>query len=272
MQNHIQVSIPVAQQDMQDLLVAQLSLVGYDVFEQENTLLKAFIKEDAFNEAELQEVLRRYALGYEHAVLPATNWNHEWEKNFEPVIIDDFCGIRASFHEPIKNVQHEIIITPKMSFGTGHHATTHMMVQLMRTVDFTDKYVFDFGTGTGVLAILAGMSGAAGVLAIDNDEWSMLNAGENLSANRCEHVELMNTGNIPASKSFDIILANINKQVIAGTLKQMSGQLAANGSMLLSGLLENDFDEIHALAVENGLQLQQQLVRSGWIALKFAHS
>lgn len=272
MKQYVQVTISVTEQHIQEMLVAQLGLVGYNAFEQEDLLLKAFIEEDAFDKSALEELLKEHSLTYEVTVLPATNWNQEWEKNFQPVIIDDFCGIRAQFHEPVKNVQHEIIITPKMSFGTGHHATTHMMVQLMRTVSFTDKYVFDFGTGTGVLAILADKLGAAGVLAIDNDEWSMLNAAENLSANKCEHVVLSNVSNIPASKSFDIILANINKQVIAGTLKQMRAQLSADGCILLSGLLENDLDDIHAIAVENRLQLQQQLVRSGWIALKYTHS
>lgn len=272
MKQYVQVTIPVTQQHIQEMLVAQLSLIGYDAFEQEDILLKAFIAEDDFNAAALEELLKGYSLSYERTLLPAINWNEEWEKNFQPVVIDDFCGIRASFHEPISNVEHEIIITPKMSFGTGHHATTHMMVQLMRTVDFRDKHVFDFGTGTGVLAILADKLGAAEILAIDNDEWSMLNAAENLAANKCEHVALLNAGNIPASKSFDVILANINKQVIAGTLKQMRVQLAANGCILLSGLLENDFVDVHAIANENGLQLQQQLSRSGWIALKYTHS
>ena len=271
MKKHVQVTIHVTEQDIQEMLVARLSLAGYDAFEQENILLKAFIEEDAFNEAALDEVLNEYSLKHERTVLPATNWNQEWEKNFEPVVIDDFCGIRAAFHEPIAQVEHEIVITPKMSFGTGHHATTFMMVQLMRTVNFRDKYVFDFGTGTGVLAILADKLGAKEITAIDNDDWSMLNAAENLSANKCEHVALLKTGNIPALKSFEIIVANINKQVITGTLKQMSEQLPANGCVLLSGLLEADFDEVHELAVKNGLQLQQQLSRSGWIALKYVH-
>jgi ribosomal protein L11 methyltransferase len=271
MKQYVQVTIPVTQQDIQEMLVAQLSLIGYDAFEQDNILLKAFIGEEHFNEPALQELLEKYSLTYSHTVLPATNWNEEWEKNFLPVIIDDFCGIRASFHEPIENTAYEIIITPKMSFGTGHHATTHMMVQLMCTVDFPDKYVFDFGTGTGVLAILADKLGASEVIAIDNDDWSMLNAAENLSANKCEHVALLKAGNIPASKSFDIILANINKQVIAGTLQQMRAQLSTNGSILLSGLLQDDFDDVHKLAHQNGLQLQQQLSRAGWIALKYTH-
>ncbi len=269
MKQYVQVTIPVTQQDIQEMLVAQLSLIGYNAFEQENILLKAFIEEREFDEPALQQVLNNYSLGYEHAVLPATNWNQEWENNFQPVAIDDFCCIRAVFHPPATSVEHEIIITPKMSFGTGHHATTFMMVQLMRNVNFTGKNVFDFGTGTGILSILADKLGAKEVIAIDNDEWSMLNAAENLSANKCEHVVLQNAGNIPASKSFDIILANINRHVIAETLQQMNAQLSVGGCILLSGLLETDLEDVHELAVANGLILKQQLARSGWIALKY---
>jgi ribosomal protein L11 methyltransferase len=269
MKQHLQISIPVIRDETMEILVARLSEIGYEGFEEETGMLRAFIEEDAFNEAALTKILHAHSLSFESVILPATNWNQEWEKNFEPVIIDDFCGIRASFHQPLQSVQHEIIITPKMSFGTGHHATTFMMVQLMCTIVVQDKYVFDFGTGTGILSILADKLGAKEVVAIDNDEWSMLNAAENLAANKCEHVVLLNSGNIPASKSFDIILANINKQVIAESLTQMCAQLSANGNILLSGLLESDLNEIHELAVANGLIMQQQLSRSGWIALKY---
>lgn len=269
MKQYVQVTIPVTEQSVQELLIAQLSLEGYDAFEQDEVLLKAFIEELQFNETVLKDVLSAYALQFEKTVLPATNWNHEWEKNFQPVIVDDFCGIRAAFHSPLADVEHEIIITPKMSFGTGHHATTFMMMQLMRTIDFSNKYVFDFGTGTGVLAILADKLGAKEVIAIDNDEWGILNATENVAANKCDHVVVENTGNIPASKSFDIILANINKTVIVETIKQMIAQLSNNGFVLLSGLLETDFADVHELAATNGLSLLQQSSRSGWIALKY---
>ena len=269
MQSHIQITIPVTDQSIQEMLVAQLSMEGYNAFEQEEALLKAFIEEQQFDEAALKTTLGAYSLPFEKSVLPATNWNQEWEKNFQPVIVDDFCGIRASFHEPLSSVEHEIVITPKMSFGTGHHATTYMMMQLMRTVDFTGKRVFDFGTGTGVLAILADKLGAKETLAIDNDEWSILNATENVAANKCDHVVVQNGSNIPASKSFDIVLANINKQVIVETIEQMIAQVSNNGIVLLSGLLQADFENVHELAAANGLALRDQVLRSGWIALKY---
>ncbi|HEY0679728.1 MAG TPA: 50S ribosomal protein L11 methyltransferase [Chitinophagaceae bacterium] len=268
-QPHIQVSISVIQQELNDILIARLSAEGYDGFEEETGVLKAFIPQISFDETVLKKILNEYELNFSSTVLPVTNWNEEWEKNFQPVIVDDFCAIRAGFHQPVGDVQFEIVITPKMSFGTGHHATTYMMVQLMRTVDFYRKYVFDFGTGTGILSILADKLGAEEVVAIDNDDWSITNATENLAANKCEHVLLLKSGNIPEAKSFDIILANINKHVIAGTLKQMISKLNSNGILLLSGLLETDFDEIHRVAVANNLRLQQQLSGSGWIAFKY---
>ena len=269
MQSHIQITIPVTDQSVQEMLVAQLSMEGYNAFEQEETLLKAFIEEQQFDEAGLKAALSAYSLPFEKSVLPATNWNQEWEKNFQPVIVDDFCGIRASFHEPLSGVEHEIVITPKMSFGTGHHATTYMMMQLMRTINLNDKYVFDFGTGTGVLAILADKLGAKKTLAIDNDEWSILNATENVAANKCDHVVVQNGSNIPASKSFDIVLANINKQVIVETIERMIAQVSNNGIVLLSGLLQADFADVHELAATHGLALREQVSRSGWIALKY---
>jgi ribosomal protein L11 methyltransferase len=268
-QPHIQVSIPVTQQEMREILIARLSAQGYDGFEEATDVLNAFVPQPLFDEAALKELMIGYSLNYSFSILPVTNWNEEWEKNFQPVIVEDFCAIRAGFHQPISTVQHEIVITPKMSFGTGHHATTFMMVQLMRTVEFYSKYVFDFGTGTGILSILADKLGVEEVVAVDNDDWSITNATENLAANKCEHVLLLKSDNIPAAKSFDIILANINKHVIAGALKQMVMQLNRNGIVLLSGLLESDQDEINQLAVANKLKLQQQLSKSGWIALKY---
>lgn len=269
MKEYLQVSIAVTDPPQREILIAQLSAIQYEAFEEEQDELNAFIEKELYNEAWLKEVLQEHGLGYAVKLLPVTNWNEEWEKNFQPVVVDDFCGIRASFHPPASNVQYEIVITPKMSFGTGHHATTFMMVKLMREVDFREKYVFDFGTGTGILAILADKLGAAEVVAIDNDEWSMLNAAENVAANECNHVVLQNQGNIPGGRSFDIVLANINKLVIEQTLPQMKARLNTNGKILLSGLLENDFADVHGIATQQGLTLNKQLASSGWIALLY---
>lgn len=269
MKQYIQVTIPVAQHELREILIAQLSVAGYEAFEEEEAALKAFIETGLFSEQQLQLLLEPHSLAYESSLLPVTNWNEEWEKNFQPVIVDDFCGIRAGFHAPLRGVQHEIVITPKMSFGTGHHATTHMMVQLLRTVDVFGKYVFDFGTGTGILAILACKLGAKAIVAIDNDEWSVLNATENMAANDCGHISLSLSGNIPTHRPFDIILANINRHVIEATMTQLKAVLKPGGYALLSGLLQEDFEDIVALAEHSGLQYHERLERLGWIGLKF---
>ena len=269
MQQYIQVTIPVTLQEAREMLVAQLSELNYEAFEEEDGALKAFIPHDLFDEQVVKEVLLPHGLTFQSALLPVANWNEEWEKNFQPVIIDDFCAIRANFHEPIDNVQHEIVITPKMSFGTGHHATTEMMIRLMRTLDFSGKKVFDFGTGTGVLAILADKLGASEVVAIDNDEWSMLNAAENMSANDSKRIHLVHAGNIPPHDSFNIMMANINKHVIIDTLRIMEKHLQPGGVILLSGLLENDAKDVDNIARDSSLALKQQCSKNGWIALRY---
>lgn len=269
MQQYIQVSIPVSSQETKDMLIAQLGELSYDSFEEQDEVLNAFIPHDLFDEQKVQEALQVHGLSFKSSLLPVTNWNEEWEKNFQPVIIDDFCAVRANFHEPIPSVEHEIVITPKMSFGTGHHATTEMMIRLMRGVNFTGKTVFDFGTGTGILAILADKLGAEKIIAIDNDEWCMLNAAENMSANDSKRIHLVHTGNIPAHDSFNIILANINKHVIMDTLQHIKKQLHPGGTVLLSGLLENDAKDVDNLASNCGLSYRQQLSKNGWIALQF---
>ena len=251
------------------MLVAQMGELGYESFEEQDEWLNAFIPQDLFDEQKVQEVLQVHGLTFQSSLLPLINWNAEWEKNFQPVIIDDFCAIRANFHEPIPSVQHEIVITPKMSFGTGHHATTEMMIRLMRGVNFTGKSVFDFGTGTGILAILADKSGAEKIIAIDNDEWSILNAAENMSANDSKRIHLVHTGNIPAHDSFNIIVANINKHVIMDTLQQLEKQLLPGGTILLSGLLEIDAKDVDNIAVRCGLTYRQQCSKNGWIAMQY---
>jgi ribosomal protein L11 methyltransferase len=201
--------------------------------------------------------------------LPVKNWNEEWEKNFDPVVVDDFCSIRAEFHKPNPRTRFELIITPKMSFGTGHHATTFMMLQLMQHLELKDETVLDFGTGTGILAIMAEKLGAADVVAIDIDEWSIQNAIENLALNGCRRIQLYKSDNIPADKSFKIILANINRNVILEQLPVMCKLLTGKGELLLSGLMVEDFEMIQSEAMKYRLVLHKKLERSGWIALRY---
>jgi ribosomal protein L11 methyltransferase len=198
--------------------------------------------------------------------IPEQNWNAVWESNFEPVVVDDFCAIRADFHQPIKNVQHEIIITPKMSFGTGHHATTYMMIEQMSNINFTKKRVFDFGTGTGILAILAQKLGAASITAIDNDEWSIENAKENFQKNDVHSITLYRSSAMPKD-SFDIILANINRNVLNEYASALVSILSPKGVLLVSGILKED--ERVIVAAFNILQPIKVQQNKNWISILF---
>lgn len=268
---HIQVTIPT--KDFQEVLIALLGEMGYEGFEQEEAVLHAFIGEAAFDEAVLRELLDAHGLSYTLQRIEERNWNAEWEANFHPVVVDGFCAIRAQFHPPIPEVEHELIITPKMSFGTGHHATTYMMVQAMRTVDLRGKRVLDFGTGTGVLAILAEKLGAASVAAIDNDDWSIENARENVAENGCSRIMVLKKDNVAdLPGTFDVILANINKHVILNQIAALTQHLTGDGVIIFSGLLKDDVEDIDNEAAKNDLSvsgLMTSLMSKGsWICLK----
>src|SRR6185437_3018201 len=264
---HIQVTIPT--KDFQEVLIALLGEMGYEGFEQEEDLLHAFIPEAAFEEAALKELLEAHGLSYTLQHIAERNWNAEWEANFQPVVMEGFCAIRAHFHPPMPEVEHELIITPKMSFGTGHHATTYMMLQAMRTLDLRGKRVLDFGTGTGVLAILAERWGAGSIVAIDNDDWSIENASENVEANACNHIQVLKRDQIAdVAGTFDVILANINKHVIVSQLEALTQHLAEDGVIVLSGLLQDDLEEIEKEAVKNNLSVSGRMTKGSWICLK----
>jgi ribosomal protein L11 methyltransferase len=269
MANYIQLEFQNISAEKSDLLVAQLSEIGFDGFEEENRSLKAFIPINDFIAAAVKEIAASQNLSFIQTTIEETNWNAVWESSFQPVIVDDFVGIRADFHEPIKGVEHEIMITPKMSFGTGHHATTFMMIQQMREIDFTDKLVFDFGTGTGILAVLAEKLGALKIFAVDYDEWSIENAAENLKRNNCSKFELKKADNAAGEKQYDIILANINKNVILDNFSALVKQLAPTGTLLLSGLLKTDETDITAAARKFSLRLEKIISKNNWISLRF---
>jgi ribosomal protein L11 methyltransferase len=265
--NHLQITIAVADPAQQEIVIALLSELGYEGFEQQEDALLAFLPEADFDTAGLEEVLRLHDLAYTTALLPPTNWNEEWEKNFTPVHVGEFCAVRAHFHAPVTGVTYDLVITPKMSFGTGHHATTYMMLHAMQNLDFSGKSVLDFGTGTGVLAILAEKLGASGVLAIDNDDWSIQNAQENIIENRCITISLLKLDNIPENQGFDIILSNINKHVLLQEMGKMGQQLKEGGVILISGLLHEDFEDIENEAKSRRLSVSVRMARGSWICL-----
>jgi ribosomal protein L11 methyltransferase len=267
MNNYIKISIAFISPEQSDILIAQLSECGYEGFEEEENHLHAFISQEEFDEPKLSEVIAAHSLSFSKQIIEQRNWNEEWEKDFEPVVVGGFCAIRASFHKPVIHVKNEIIITPKMSFGTGHHATTYLMIQAMEQIDFINKSVFDFGTGTGVLAILGEKLGAKNIDAVDVDDWSINNALENISENHCSVINLEKSDHISSEKKFDIILANINKNVILPNLAAMRQQLTKQGVLLLSGLLESDFEDIQENAQKNNMNILKRLNRENWICI-----
>jgi ribosomal protein L11 methyltransferase len=271
MSQYIQIEFKDISTEQSDLLIAQLSEIGYSGFEEEEGNLKAFIPANDFIRTALKEIADTQKLSFNQSTIEETNWNAVWESSFQPVIVADFVGIRAGFHKPIKGVEHEIIITPKMSFGTGHHATTYMMIEQMKDIDFAGKTVFDFGTGTGVLAILAEKLGAKKIVAVDNDEWSIENAEENFKRNDCSKFELRKANDAAGEEQYDIILANINKNVILDNFSVLAKQLSPTGVLLLSGLLQTDETDISAAASKFSLKLGKITANNNWISLSFNH-
>ena len=261
--NHIQLSIE-ANEEQQEILISELSELEAIGFEQTDTHLLAYFKENDFKNYEVNKLVKEFTFNI--TPIPGKNWNAVWESNFETVIVDNFCAIRADFHQPVKDIQHEINITPKMSFGTGHHATTYMMIEQMRHIDFAKKRVFDFGTGTGILAILAQKLGAASVTAIDIDEWSIKNAEENFLKNDVHSIMLYQSSILPGD-SFDIILANINRNVLSGYASSLGKILSVSGVLLVSGILKED--EKIIVAAFKKLKLIKVQKNKNWISILF---
>ncbi len=265
---YCEIKFTVITAEQNEVLIALLADIGFEGFEESDNELKAFIKEEGFNKGSVDDIAASNNLFYITTIIEQQNWNEQWEHSFEPVIINDFAAIRAGFHQSVKNVQYEIIITPKMSFGTGHHATTNLMVQQMSGLNFTNKMVLDFGTGTGVLAILAKKMGATGITAIDNDDWSIENATENIAANHVEHIVIKNAETITDENMYDIILANINLNVILLNMYQIAAACKNGAEILLSGFLITDENKIRASLIYNKLIFTSITQQKDWICIK----
>lgn len=268
--NYISITVNVPEEGAQkDILIAALAELRTEGFEESPSSLIAFIPEADYDEAAFKSLLDAEGYSYTIDSVAQQNWNQQWEANFEPVILGDFCTIRAHFHDIPVTTKHDIIITPKMSFGTGHHDTTRLMMQAMEHIPMTGKSVFDFGTGTGVLAILAAQLGADRILAIDNDEWSYENAMENIRMNHCGHIEVkQDVIESYPNASFDIILANINRHILLAYMAQMYQLLEHGGILLMSGLLREDEQIVSDAAVSAGFSMDKVSAGGNWIAIK----
>lgn len=254
----------------QELLIANLAEEGYEGFEEGEGSLKAFITKNNFDKVIIDVIANQYEVVYTTVEIPSQNWNAVWESNFEPVIVDDFVSVIAHFHQPVKGVEHEILITLKMSFGTGHHATTYMMMRQMRSIDFKNQNVFDFGTGTGVLAILADKLGANKIWAIDNDDWSIENAMENAERNGCRNITIQKADSAKTGEKFGIVLANINKNVIVENFSVLVKCLLPGGVLLLSGLLAEDREDILKEAGKYNLMVKKEELLNNWLCLNLS--
>jgi ribosomal protein L11 methyltransferase len=254
-------------------LISILSDCHFEGFEETDGSLKAYVPSGKVTGIEVKETLydnELHHISFNTSELPDINWNDEWEKNFEPVVIAARVGIRAPFHEPL-NSEIELVIEPKMSFGTGHHATTAAMVELMLKENFQDKSVLDFGSGTGVLAILAARLKAAKTIAIDNEEWAYKNCIENTERNSCVNIECVQGDDTYAfSQKFDIILANINRPVILKNITKWKSLMNKKGILIISGILLSDEKDILGEAARNNLTVKKIIRNNGWLAVSLS--
>ena len=290
---YIEIAFDFSNQDQFDLLVAELSELGFEGFNEEeleegrndgvalsNGLgigaghCKTFMLKDIYEadqvQNELDIIFNKYHLTYSKSVIKEENWNAIWESNFDPVRVGDFVGIRAHFHPDFEPaVTHDIKITPKMSFGTGHHPTTFSVMQLMQRLDFKDKTVYDFGTGTGILGILAEKLGAKQVLAVDNDDWCIENALENIQNNASKVITIEKVASALQKDQYDIVLANVNRHIIEANMDELTQIGKSGGILVLSGLLIEDQSDMIDLARSKAWIFQEAQPLDGWVSLLF---
>lgn len=258
-----------------EILIAELGYAGFESFVETEHGVSAYINKADWTENVLDDIqiLRsdEFQISYTFEEIEQTNWNAEWETNFNPILVDNECYVRAPFHEKT-DAEYDIIIEPKMSFGTGHHETTHMMIQHILKNDFKDKSVLDMGCGTGVLAILAEMKGAKPIDAIDYDNWCYINSLENVERNNCKAITVMEgDASLLPGRSYDIVIANINRNILLNDMETYVSTLHDNGTLFLSGFYEDDIPIIEAECQKYGLGLVDTLKRNNWVALKFTY-
>lgn len=271
--NYIELSLQI-EPDFSEILMAELSELGFDSFVETDEGLEAYIKEELFNDLDIKRMLETYAertpISYAFKKIEKQNWNEEWEKNFQAISIGNDIYVRADFHEAQPDFKYEIIITPKMSFGTGHHETTSMVMEHQLTISHQDKKVLDVGTGTGILAVLASKLGATQISAFDIDEWSVENTIENVALNNANHIEvrLGSIENEPMEK-YDIVLANINRNILLQQIPAYVTYMKAGASLIISGFYEADIADIQAVAESVGLKKVAQLSKNQWASVVF---
>ena len=262
-------------QPASEILIAELGMAGFESFIEHEDGITAYIQKEEFHEEMLSKIQiltsAEFNIAYTSTSIAQVNWNEEWEKNFNPILVDGICAVRAPFHSK-PEVEYDIVIEPKMSFGTGHHATTHMMIQFLLKADLHEKKVLDMGCGTGVLAILAEKRGAKAVDAIDIDHWCYENSVENVSRNDCEKISVYEgAAAVLKDRKYDLIIANINRNILLQDITTYADCLEKGGELYLSGFYEEDCPVIKKECKKYHLHHQAYLERDNWLALRFLH-
>ncbi|MFN3850260.1 MAG: 50S ribosomal protein L11 methyltransferase [Spirosomataceae bacterium] len=260
--------------DFAEIFMAELGELGFESFVETDEGLQAYVQEEFFDEMAVKNLMEDYAertpISYSIKKIERQNWNEEWERNFQPIEIGSEIYVRADFHEPKPDFKYEIIITPKMSFGTGHHETTSMVMEHQLNIDHQNKKVLDVGTGTGILAILASKLGASHVSAFDIDDWSVENTIENVGLNNTPNVSVrLGTIEDEPQDLYEIVLANINRNILLQQIPTYATFMADGASLVVSGFYEKDIADIQAVAESVGLKKVATLSKNQWASVVF---
>ena len=268
---HFELSDPIP---WSEILITYLAQIDFESFEQNDIGVEAYIQKPQFSEDKVKEILEdiHTEVSFNHKEIEDENWNAEWEKNFSPIYIDNLCIIRAPFHEKEEGFDQEIIINPQMSFGTGHHQTTYLIMKAMFGTDFENKTVLDMGSGTGILAILAEKLGCKEAIAIDIDEWAYHNTIDNLELNRCSKIEVKEGGAelLVHNDKYDTVLANINRNILTNDMEYYAKSMKKGAVIYFSGFYTSDISIIEKSANSHGLTMIDSAEREGWAMVTFS--
>lgn len=266
-------SAEISAEMAREILVAELGALNFESFVNTDDGLQAYVQEEDFNEEAIRELYildnPDFDIQMEVKSIPQQNWNAEWEKSFDPIEVEGKCVVRAHFHEK-KDVDFDIVIEPKMSFGTGHHETTHQMIAQLLQMDVSGKRVLDMGCGTGILAILACMKGASSITGIDIDEWAYENTLENVRKNQCSQIIVKQGGaELLKNCTYDVILANINRNILLNDMEAYANTMSVGSQIAFSGFYTSDISQIDAKARSLGMRLLRQSEKNNWVALVY---
>ena len=272
---YLEYKLITADDQTAEILMALLAEEGFDIFDQNYNTLSAYIPEKAGNEITianyLAELQQRFVFTWSQSQFEQRNWNEEWEKSFQPIVVSNTCLIRAPFHPARPEIAFDILIEPRMSFGTGHHESTYLMMEEMLGLNFNKKSICDAGCGTGILSVLAVKKGAQHVLAIDIEEWAYRNAMDNIALNGIyDQIDVeLGDFSLMEGKQFDIILANINKHIVLGNIQQFFRSIQPGGILIVSGILQNDIQDVEKEASNYFFQLISTRTKNDWLCAVF---